>query len=198
MRPIYGFLLSILLTTTTGLWGQDSEAFDLMKFSDPEKYGWKTFEDRIEAKNDLLERQKLLQVYQMEKLSIAGSISKSILAPGWGHFSAESYTTGEILLGLHVVLLGTTYYFYDQSMDHYDKYKNATYVEDIQYHYDEALKPYRYAQLMGGLWVILWGYTIWDAVVVTEKYNTKLWDEIVSEYRSSRLKVNPTGFEWRF
>lgn len=188
----------LLLVLVTSLAAQSDQTFDLESFTDPDKYGWGEFEERRQAQRDLLAREKLLQIYQMEKLSVAANVSKAAVAPGWGHFTAEYYTKGQILLGLHVIFLGSTIYFYDQAMIHYDKYKEATQIEQMRQHYNDALTPYRFAQAFGGLWVLVWGYTIYDTFRVTDDYNASLWDKIISEYQESNFRLTPTGFIWRF
>ncbi len=175
-----------------------AQDFDLEKFSDPQKYGWKDFEERNLAKMDIQERQRLLQIYRMNRLTSAGSLAKSALIPGWGHFSAKSYTKGQILLGMEVVLLGSSLYFYDQAMDSYDKYKKADQIDDMNQHYNDALEPYRYSQAFLGLAVLVWIYTLYDTVNVTEDYNSNLWNDIIREYNKQNIIITPTGISVRF
>ncbi len=177
------------------LFAQD---FDLEKFTDPQKYGWDDFEQRNEAKMDLQERQRLLQIYRMNKLTAAGSLAKSALIPGWGHFSAKSYTKGQILLGMEVVLLGSSLYFYDQAMDSYDKYKNSDQIDEMNQNYNDALEPYRYSQAFLGLAILVWAYTLYDTVNVTEDYNSNLWNDIIREYNRQNVIITPTGISVRF
>ena len=176
----------------------DAQDFDMQTFSDPAKYGWDNFDQRFAAQDELMNRQQLLQIYRMQKLDASTNIAKSAIAPGWGHFSAQSYTKGQILLGLQVVLLGSSLYFYDTAMEKYDEYKNATQIDDMNQAYNDALKPYRYSQAFFGLWIIVWGYTLWDTYQVTEEFNADLWRDIINEYNRGAVQLTPTGISVRF
>ena len=188
-------LLPLLLGILLPMLAQD---FDIQTFSDPQKYGWEDFEDRFEAQHSMLERQKLLQIYRMQKLDPATNVAKSAIAPGWGHFSAQSYTKGQILLGAQVVLLGSAFYFYDQAMDKYDEYKHANQINAMNQAYNDALEPYRYAQAFFGLFCVVWGYTLWDTYMATEEYNANLWHTIFEEYNRGAVQLSPTGISVRF
>ena len=188
-------LIIIAFSLLANLFAQD---FDLEKFSDPKKYGWEDFEERNQAKMDLQERQRLLQLYRMNRLTTAGNLAKSAIVPGWGHFSAKSYTKGQILLGLEVILFGSSLYFYDQAMENYDKYKNANQIDEMDQYYNDSLEPYRYAQAFLGLGIVVWIYTLWDTVNVTEEYNSNLWNDIIREYNRQNIIITPTGISVRF
>jgi len=175
-----------------------AQEFDIDKFSDPQKYGWDTFDQRFAAQDNLLQRQQLLQVYRMQRLDAATNVAKSAFAPGWGHFSAHSYTKGQVLLAAQVVLLGSSFYFYDQAMEKYDLYKKSTQIDEMNQAYNDALEPYRYAQAFFGLFVIVWGYTLWDTYQVTEEYNAHLWSDIIDEYNRGAVQITPTGVSVRF
>ncbi len=175
-----------------------AQDFDLEKFTDTQKYGWEDFEQRNLAKMDLQERQRLLQIYRMNRLTTAGNLAKSAIVPGWGHFAAQSYTKGQILLGLEVVLLGSSLYFYDQAMDSYDKYQKADQIDEMNQYYNDSLEPYRYSQAFLGLAVIVWIYTLYDTINVTEDYNSNLWNDIIREYNRQNVIITPTGISVRF
>jgi hypothetical protein len=189
------FFAFLLIMTIGALAAQD---FDINQFSDPAKYNWKDLGERQDAQNELLERQKLLQIYQANRLSLATNLGKSAVIPGWGHFSAESYTKGQILMGLEIVVVGTSLYYYDQAMESYDKYKNATQVDEINQFYNDAQSPYRASQAFMGLAVIIWGYTLYDTYNETEQYNSRLWNKIMTEYNRKNLQITPVGISWRF
>ena len=144
------------------------------------------------------ERQKLLQIYEHKKLSVSKNILKSVIAPGWGHFTAKRYTKGQILLGLEVILIGSGIYYYDQAMENYDKYKKADYIGDIEKYYTDANTHFRYSKILFSFGIIVWLYTMYDTVQVTEEYNNELWDNINMEYSKINLIVTPTGFTLRF
>jgi len=175
-----------------------AQEFNMEEFTDPSKYGWGTFEQRQEAQNDLLARQQLLQVYRMQRLPAAANVAKSAIAPGWGHFSAQSYTKGQVLLGMQIVLLGSSFYFYDQAMENYNKYKKATQIDKMNQAYNDSLEPYRYAQVFFGLYTLVWAYTLYDTYQVTEEYNAGLWQRIIQEYNRSKVQLTPTGVSVRF
>ena len=117
MKKIILLLLIIFVRTLS------AEEFDIKKFSAPNKYGWDTYEKFLSAREDLQKRNNLLQIYETQKQKPISNVIKSVIVPGWGHFSARHYWKGQILLGLEIVLLGTSYLYYDQAMDIYDKYE---------------------------------------------------------------------------
>ena len=188
------FMFSIILS---GLYLY-SEDFDIKVFSDPEKYDWDTPEKLYDARADLYNRQKLLQIYEMKNQSITVNAIKSALAPGWGHFSAGEYTKGQVLLAMELIFLGTGYYYYDSAMEQYDKYKKANYITDIDQFYEDANNPYFISQIFLSLGVTVWIYTIYDSINSTERYNDHLWEEIRQQYHSKGVSITPTGITWRF
>ncbi|MCD4829251.1 MAG: hypothetical protein K8R90_07505 [Candidatus Cloacimonetes bacterium] len=188
----------ILLSLAALMPSLAAQTFDIEVFSDPQKYGWNTFEQRSEAQARLLERQQLLQVFRMQRLDAATNVAKSAIAPGWGHFSAQSYTKGQVLLGIQVILLGSSFYFYDQAMENYNRYKQASQIDQMNQAYNDALEPYRFAQAFFGLFAIVWGYTLFDTYMVTEEYNAGLWNVIVEEYNRGTVQLTPTGISVRF
>ena len=189
-------ILFILLFTI--LFSIVNSEFDLKKFSNPHKYGWETTEKQHIYRSNLMERQKLLQVYELKKHNITTNIIKSAFAPGWGHFSARSYTKGQILLALELAILGTSLYYYDKSMEQYNKYKDASYIEDINQYYSNAKMPYIYSQGLLGLGLVIWIYTVYDTIAVTEEYNQNLWLEIFFDYQQKNISITPTGVTLRF
>jgi hypothetical protein len=188
-------MLLILLTIAVVAMAQD---FDMDKFSNPAKYQWDDMAKRQAAQQDLLDRQKLLQLYQVNRLSVATNIGKSALIPGWGQFAAESYTKGQVFLGLEIVMIGTSLYFYDQSMESYDKYKAAKQIDEMNQYYNDSLQPYRFSQAFLGLAVAVWGYSLYDTYNETERYNAKTWQRILTEYNKKNLQITPAGVSWRF
>jgi len=187
-------ILSIFLSSLY-LYSSD---FDIKEFSDPEKYGWDTPEKLYEARAELYHRQKLLQIYELRNQSVATNLIKSAFAPGWGHFSAGEYTKGQILLSMELIFLGSSYYFYDNAMEKYNKYKNSTYIKDINQFYEDASDPFFISQVFLGLGITVWIYTVYDSINSTESYNVRLWEEIREQNQSPGITFNPTGFTWRF
>jgi hypothetical protein len=188
----------IIITIVTCGFHLYSSDFDIKKFSDPEKYGWDSPEILFEARADLYNRQKLLQIYELKNQSITTNLIKSAFAPGWGHFSSGEYTKGQILLGLELIFLGTSYYYHDSAMEKYNKYKKATYITDINQFYEDANDSYFISQIFFSLGAIVWIYTIYDSINSTETYNDKVWNEIRQQHYSKGISINPTGFTWRF
>lgn len=162
------------------------------------QYGWDTVSewkiDRKQFKHNL----QILTIYDDNKQSFTINCLKSVIAPGWGHFSAKNYTKGEILLGLQMFLFGSSLYFYDKSMDSYDNYKNATNINDISQYYTDANASFQTSQLFIGFWALVWGYTIIDSFQATENYNRDLWKHLVMKYKNKKITLTPNGVNIRF
>jgi hypothetical protein len=101
----------LFLIISLGISVLAAQRFDVEKFSNPQKYGWETPLQQLEARQDLLQRQKLLQVYEMHKFFYRDKLIKSALVPGWTHFSAGKYSKGQIILGLEVALFVSSFYY---------------------------------------------------------------------------------------
>lgn len=179
-------LFSVLLQATK---------FDIEKFTNPEKYGWKTPEQQKNFRKNLLARKKTLLEYNEKAQSPYQNMLKSAIAPGWGHFAAEHQTRGQIFLGMQILLFGTSLYFYDQSNEYYSKYKSATQIDKMNQYYNDAQTPYRYAQIFTALWIITWVYTVYDTVTATENYNKGLWNDLMEK---NNIQITPKGIEIRF
>jgi hypothetical protein len=171
-----------------------SQNFDIKDFSDPYKYGWENYSEMQSFRTELLREQNLLSTFNKQKKSANFNALKAAILPGWGHFSSQCYTKGNIILGLEIILLGTSYIYYDKAMDQYDKYKDSNYIGDINYYYDEANGPYKTAQVFLGLAAGIWLYNIYDAIIKTNEYNTEIWQDIIND----RVAITPTGISVRF
>ena len=121
-----------------------------------------------------------------------------MVLPGLGHYNTNNYVKGHILLASEIILFGTSFYFYDQAMEKYDKYKNATYIIDINRYYEDAETPFRNFKIFAGIGLAVWLYNIYDTWKVTEEYNNGVWDELYNNYKSGNLHLTPTGFSVRF
>ncbi|PKN74279.1 MAG: hypothetical protein CVU49_08640 [Candidatus Cloacimonetes bacterium HGW-Cloacimonetes-2] len=172
--------------------------FDITAFSDTTKYGWANYDERSDYRTDLLDRQKLLHLYELEAQSLNANILKSALVPGWGQFSTKQPIKAEIILGLEIVAVGTSLFFYDRSMNYYRKYENATQINDIYNYYKKAQAPYQYSIISLGLGFIVWVYNIYDVVQSTETYNAEIWRDIQERHKGSNLQIGPDGIELRF
>lgn len=186
-------ILIILTVFTANIYAKD---FNIMDFSRPDKYGWGTFDKRNQAVKNLSERQKLLQLYEMEKQDILGNVIKSVIVPGWGQYHAKNYSKGQIFLGMETVMLLTSYYLYEQSMNKYDRYKKATQIDEINNLYNQASRPYRFSQTFFGAYLVILIYNCYDSIETTNEYNAKVWNRI--EKKSLKISVTPTGLTLRF
>lgn len=189
-------LLTLMILLTAYL--VFAQRFDIEAFSDSTKYGWKDYADRSLYRQDLLERQELLHIYEMEANSMRDSVLKSMAVPGWGQFANKAPTKGSIFLASEVVLMGVSLYFYDRSLYYYDKYMNANQVEDIESYYNLALAPRQYSMLFLGTAALVWAYNIFDVIQGTEEHNARVWERLMEKHRSSRVNLTGNGLEVRF
>jgi len=190
MKYIIVFLLFIQV-----LYAQN---FDVKKFSNIHKYGWDNNELHLEARENLFSRQKLLQIYQLNKQKSYSNVIKSAIMPGWGHFSAKNYVKGQILLATEIALFGTSLYYYDQASEYYDKYKSASNITDINDYYEKTRPPLRLSRQFLAFGVLICFYTIYDTLTVTDNYNKELWDNLILEYYEKKLQITPTGISLKF
>jgi hypothetical protein len=175
-----------------------SQEYNIDDFSNPYKYGWKTPEQRNFSREYLKDRQHLLQLYEINKQDPTSNFVKSLILPGWGHFSSKRYSKGQILLGLEIAFWGTSYYFYDKSMEDYKKYKSATYIDDMNQYYLDARTPYMYSQGFFILGMLVWVYTVFDTIKVTEDNNIELWNSIFDDAVNKKIIITPSGVTVRF
>lgn len=189
-------LLLLLLVLASALAAQTE--FDIRAFSDSTKYGWQDWRDRLEYRDGLLERQQLLQMYEIQASPIRSTIIKSMLVPGLGQISCDAGTKGSILLGSELLALGTSYLFYDRSQYYYRKYLDATQVEEIETYYNAAQSPRQYSLIFLGLGLVIWTYNIFDVIETTDEYNAKVWRNIVEEFGRKTVTLGPEGIQVRF
>ena len=186
------FLLSISLVLTA------QQSFDINRFSDPAKYGWEDWYARINYRNDLMERQKLLQLYENESQLVGVNMVKSALVPGWGQYSTRNYVKGHIFLGAEIVLIGISAFYYDRAMYNYQKYLDASQILEIKNYYTKAQTDYQYTFVFSSVAALVWLFNIYDAVLSTESYNADVWQRIYQDYYISPVKLTPNGIEVRF
>ena len=189
------YLIIIVLFFATLL---TAEVFNIENFSNPSKYNWENMEDRFKAREDLDSRQKLLQIYELNKQQIVGNMLRSAIVPGWGHYKSHDYTKGHTFLASEIVLFGTSLYFYVKAMDDYNKYEDSHYIGDIKQLYLDANSNYKYSQLFFSLGAIVWIYTIYDSISATQEYNQNLWNELSKKLHSQRVIITPTSITVRF
>jgi len=194
---IFLFLLLCIICGTTAL-PLKAQSFDIKAFSDTTKYGWKNYLDRNAYRQDLKQRQDLLQIYEMEAQPLNTNILKSAIIPGWGQFSTKESTKGTVILGTEIVLAGTSFYFLDRALSKYKLYKQATQVDEIEKYYKDAQVPYQYSFILMGAAGIIWAYNIFDVIQSTQDYNVRLWEEIMERSKSGPVYITPTGIEVRF
>ncbi len=192
-------LIIILLALSLPLFAEDHTKFDSdMILQKTIKYNWDNATNWESSRKNLQENMTVFKQWENKKQSHLTNCLKSMIAPGWGHFSTKNYLKGEILLGLQVLLAGSAYYFYDQSQDYYEKYKNAHQIDEINQYYIDANSSYRTSGILVGLWIIVWGYTVLDTIQATENYNRNLWYTLYDEYMNSKVTVTAQGIQIRF
>ncbi len=172
-----------------------AQSFDINAFSDSTKYGWQTYLERNAYRQDLLERQDLLQLYEMEANSLRDCVIKSAIAPGWGQFVNKQSTKGSVFLATELVLAGASLYFYDRSMYYYNRYLDASQVEDIESYYNAAVGPRQYSLIFLGVGALVWIYNIFDVIQGTEEYNAQVWKRVVQKHREAKINLNGNGLE---
>jgi hypothetical protein len=69
---------------------------------------------------------------------------------------------------------------------------------DINKYYNDASTPFVYSQGFFVVGMMVWIYSFFDTIRVTEEYNARLWDQIFLDYQDKGLKVSPTGIIYRF
>lgn len=185
-------VLFLLLLVCQYGWAQ---SFDINAFSDSTKYGWQTYLERNAYRQDLLERQDLLQLYEMEANSLRDCVIKSAIAPGWGQFVNKQSTKGSVFLATELVLAGASLYFYDRSMYYYNRYLDASQVEDIESYYNAAVGPRQYSLIFLGVGALVWIYNIFDVIQGTEEYNAQVWKRVVQKHREAKINLNGNGLE---
>lgn len=174
--------------------------FNIEKFSNPQKYGWQDLQERKLGRDQITSHQKLLQIYEMEKIPAWRNMIQAGIMPGWGQFNTNNYTKGQVFLGIELVLIGSSYYYFDQASEKYDLYKNSTYIGDINQYYSDASTFNGYAQGLLAVASLVWIYNLYDVYNSTEEYNAKLWNSILKKYNSDKIQVSlhPLGFEVKF
>ncbi len=80
-------------------------SFDIQAFSDSTKYGWQNYLDRATYREDITNRQNLLQLYELEALPLRTNLIKSAVIPGWGQFSTKNNSKATIILSIELVTL---------------------------------------------------------------------------------------------
>lgn len=197
-QPLVTFSKILLFILLFGLQVITAQTFNIEAFSDTTKYGWQDYLERNAYRHDFLERQDLLQLYEMEANSLRDCVIKSAIAPGWGQFANKHTTKGSVFLAAEIVLAGASLYFYDRSMYYYNKYLDATQVEDIETFYNAAVGPRQYSMIFLGVGALVWIYNIFDVIQGTEEYNAQVWKRIEQKHRGSGINFNGNGLEIRF
>ncbi len=192
-------LIIILIALSLPLFADEHTKFDIDAILQNNiKYGWDNATNWENSRKDIQENMTIFKQWENKKQSHFTNCLKSMIAPGWGHFSTKNYLKGEVLLGLQVLLAGSAYYFYDQSQDYYEKYRNAHQIDEINQYYIDANSSYRTSGILVGLWIIAWGYTVLDTIPATENYNRDLWYALYDEYMNKKITVTAQGIQIRF
>jgi hypothetical protein len=174
-----------------------AQGFDLNKFSNPKKYGWEDYSDRADYREDLVERQELLQLYEIRAKSISYTMAKSAIFPGWGHYSIESYSKGHTFLTGGIIVAGAGLYFYSRSQDYYKQYKDASQIDIINSNFDKAEQNYNTSMIFLAAYMILWSYNLYDSSESTERYNSNLWNSLINK-QFDNISLTPNGIEVKF
>lgn len=175
-----------------------AQEFDLQAFADSTKYGWENYIDRHAYRQDLLNRQSKLQIYEMEAVSFKGNLLRSAVFPGWGQFNTKHNTKASIIMSAEVLTVMGAYYFYNRSMRQHEKYLQATQIEEINKYWNNAQDPYYYSLLLTAAAGMVWFYNIFDVIQSTNDYNDKLWLEILAREEDSPIRISPGGIQVRF
>ncbi|MCF7793967.1 MAG: hypothetical protein K9N09_09280 [Candidatus Cloacimonetes bacterium] len=170
---------------------------EIKNFSDPQKYGWDTPEKLFTYREDLVRRQKLLQLYDLKKQEVATNMLRSSLIPGWGQYSAHRYTKGQIIFISELCILAGSYLYYREAMDNFDKYKEANYIGDINKYYKKAQDNYDNSQYLLGAGLVLWLLNIYDSIGSTEAFNNDTWFTLY-ENETNRISLEMNGVSFKF
>lgn len=189
-------LLCCVMLSMALLWAQSE--FDLEAFSDSTKYGWQDYQDRGSYRQDLITRQNMLQLYELEALPVRENFLKSAVVPGWGQFSTKHSTKATVILSMELVAVMGSIYFYDKAITNHRLYQSATQIDEINHYYGEAQTPYQYSLMTLGLGAVVWAYNLYDVIISTNEYNAELWQDIVKRRSTSPLQITPAGLELRF
>ncbi|HOR29992.1 MAG TPA: DUF5683 domain-containing protein [Candidatus Syntrophosphaera thermopropionivorans] len=189
-------LISLLLFLTVMLTAQTQ--FDINVFADTTKYGWQDWRDRLRYREDLMHRQQLLQIYEMQSNPLRPTVLKSVVIPGWGQLACKDNLKGSVILGTEVLSLGVSLYFYDKSNYYYNKYMQANQIEQIEDYFDKAQDQRFYSLLFMGLGGVIWAYNIFDVIQTTEDYNAQVWQEILEKYSQKTVTLTPGGIRLQF
>ncbi len=188
----------ILLIIILGVSALFAQKFDIEKFTDPDKYGWGEYSQQKESRENLDKRKEILKLYKERKQDYATNIMKSAILPGWGQISAGKTMRGIVFLETEIILAGAGYYYYGKAMNYYDKYKKASYIEDINKYYQDAKTPYTIYQVIMVTAIATWAFNIFDTIAVTAANNSGLWERTVQEVEEKKLIITPVGFIYRF
>ena len=175
-----------------------AKEFNIEEFSNPAKYNWNNMKDRFEARGTLDQRQKLLQIYQMNKQQVVSNMLKSAIVPGWGHYLSKDYTRGHVFLASEILLIGSSLYFYSRALNDYSAYEDSHYIGDIKQFYLDANSNYKYSQIFLSLGAMVWLYSIYDSVSATHEYNQRYWNELTNHIQSQKVVITPTSITVRF
>ncbi len=166
-------------------------------FSHPHKYGWDSPEKLFSYRQDLQKRQKLLQLFSMKKQHISENLVRSAIIPGWGQYTAQRYTKGQIIFVSEIAILAGSYFVYREAMDNFDKYKKANYIGNIEKFYNRAQTRYEQSQMLLGAGILLWLFNIYDSIGSTEAFNADTWNTLYQD-KTKMISVDFNGISFKF
>lgn len=190
--------LLLLVFLLGAVWLKAQETINLQAFADSTKYGWMNYMDRDSYRNELNQRQNLLQLYELEALSTRDTFLKSLVMPGWGQFASKNNNKATVFMSLELAALMGSVYFYDRAMTNYRQYQSATQIDEINRYYGKSQLPYQYSLMAAGFGFVVWGYNLYDVIMSTNEYNEQLWKNIYERRSTSPLQLTPSGLELQF
>lgn len=148
-----------------------------------------------EIKNEVVKKEEpsktiIKEVHIPMDSEYRSAISKSLILPGWGHFSVGSSTKGWVFSIASAVSVGTMIYFIINTNNKEKSYIAETQLDLIRSKYDSYNTSYKLRNVFIFTSVAIWTYTQLDLL---------LWD--VNEYSKIGLSVqkNPSfnnNFNW--
>ena len=109
---------------------------------------------------------------------------RSLVVPGWGQIFNGEKRKGAVLFGTTLTAGFLAYFFYQESSESYDEYKNSGRINDSRY--DDYERELTVSRARGGMAAILWVYSIYDAFGKGSSPKT-------SRSAALQVDVNPAG-----
>jgi len=157
-----------------------------------------TPQDRYDFRDNLALRSSIIDEFERSRIDVSRNMQLSLILPGTGHLHTGNYIRGVLFLGGEIAIASTAVHFFNRGRSNYDKYKNATRIDEIERFYDAAVTSYVQASIMAGVFVGVWVWNVFDTRRVTNEYNQRLWNEMMTREQERRVVVGANGLEYRF